>query len=50
MYNSYVDSDLGLFKYDGLKKKANYWSYMLRQTYDSCKNIDKFKWEKIINN
>lgn len=50
MYNSYVDSDLGLFKYDGLKKKANYWSYMLRQTYDSCKNIDEFKWEKIINN
>lgn len=49
MYSSYIDSDLGVFKYEGLKKKADYWSYMLRETYESCKDIPEFKWETIIN-
>lgn len=49
MYDSYIDSDLGSFKYEGLKKKADYWSYMLRETYESCKDISEFKWETIIN-
>lgn len=49
MYNSYMINDKGNFKYEGLKKKADYWSFMLRNTYDSCKNVSKFKWEKILN-
>lgn len=46
MYDCYTENKVGMFKYDGLKKKADYWSYMLRETYASCKNIDKFSWEK----
>lgn len=45
MYDSYINNDIGMFKYDGLKKKADYWSYMLRESYDSCKNVDKFNWD-----
>ncbi|MGN0452169.1 MAG: hypothetical protein ACI4GZ_00020 [Ruminococcus sp.] len=45
MYDSYIDNNIGMFEYEGLRKKADYWSYMLRETYDSCKNVDKFNWE-----
>lgn len=38
----------GDFSYDGLRKKADYWSYMLRGTYASCKNVT-FSWESILN-
>ena len=45
MYDSYISKEVGLFSYDGLKKKADYWSYMLRESYDSCKKADKINWE-----
>lgn len=46
MYDCYIDNENTLFEHEGLKKKADYWSYMLRESYDSCKNADKFNWEK----
>ena len=44
MYDSYISNDNGMFEYEGLKKKADYWSYMLRESYESCKNADIFNW------
>ena len=46
MYDRYVEGDNKLFEYDGLKKKADYWVYMLSETYDSCKNETIFNWGK----
>ena len=46
MYDSYVENDEGIFKYDGLKKKKDYWSYMLRETFESCKGVSEFNWDK----
>lgn len=45
MYDSYVENDEGIFKYDGLNKKKDYWSYMLRETFESCKDVKKFNWD-----
>ena len=45
MYDSYVENDEGIFKYEGLKKKADYWNYMLRESYKSCKNTNIFNRE-----
>lgn len=45
MYEAYISGDMSMYKYDGLKKKADYWSYMLRETYESCKNAKKLNWE-----
>ena len=46
MYDSYVENDEGIFKYDGLKKKKDYWSYMLRETFESCEGVSEFNWDK----
>lgn len=46
MYDSYAENDEGIFKYDGLKKKKDYWSYMLRETFESCKGVNEFNWDK----
>lgn len=46
MYDSYVKNDEGIFKYEGLKKKKDYWSYMLRETFESCKGVNEFNWDK----
>lgn len=46
MYDSYAENDEGIFKYDGLKKKKDYWSYMLRESFESCKDVNEFNWDK----
>lgn len=46
MYDTYISGETGMFSYEGLKKKADYWNYMLRETYKSCKNTDIFNRDK----
>lgn len=46
MYDAYIRNDIGMLSYEGLKKKADYWVYMLTETYDSCKNETIFNWGK----
>lgn len=46
MYDAYLEKDEGIFKYEGLKKKKDYWSYMLCETFESCKGMNEFNWDK----
>ena len=46
MYDAYLENDEGIFKYEGLKKKKDYWSYMLRETFESRKGMNEFNWDK----
>ena len=47
MYDAYISGETDMFSYEGLKKKADYWNYMLRETYNSCKNTDIFNRENV---
>ena len=47
MYDAYISGETDMFSYEGLKKKADYWNYMLRKTYKSCKNTDIFNRENV---